>query len=181
MYPFFRLGWQLWRHRRDPPLGLLDTHESRHICWPWDIDVWRELNNGRTLTLFDLGRLPMSVRMGLAPVLRRNRWGMVMAGASVRWRRRVVAFDRLTMRSRGVGWDDRFIYSEQSLWKSDGECASHMLIRAAVTSKAGIVPPARVLVAMEQDPVSPPLPDWVRGWIEADAERPWPPMQDTVE
>lgn len=179
MYPFIRLGWQLWRHRKDPPIGLTGTHVSRHICWPWDLDMWRELNNGRTLTLYDLGRLPMARRMGMMPALRANGWGMAVAGASVRWRRRVHGFERLTMRSRGIGWDARFIYSEQSLWKADGNCASHALIRGVITGPGGIVPPEQLLRAMGQDTASPPLPGWVDDWIAADATRPWPPMQDT--
>ena len=81
MYPFLRLPWQLWRHRSDPPLDLLGEHRSRHVCLPWDLDFWGELNNGRTLTLYDLGRVPWSARIGLLPVLRRERWAMTIAGA----------------------------------------------------------------------------------------------------
>jgi acyl-CoA thioesterase FadM len=175
MYPFLRLPWQIWRHRNDPPLGILDEHVSRHICWPWDLDFWMELNNGRTLTLYDLGRVPMARRMGLMRAMVRQRWGMTVAGASVRYRRRVRAFDRIEMRSRGVGWDSRFIYVEQSMWVR-GECTSHALLRMAVTGKAGIVPPGEVVAAVGGDPLSPPLPEWVGAWILAEQERPWPPM-----
>jgi hypothetical protein len=35
-----------------------------------------------------------------------------------------------------------------------------------------------VAEAMGRDTVSPPIPAWVANWIEADASRPWPPMQD---
>lgn len=178
MYPFVRLTWQLWKHRGDAPLGVTETHVSRHVCWPWDIDFWLELNNGRTLTLYDLGRLPMSGRMGLTRALMKNRWGMAIAGASIRYRRRIRAFDLITMKSRGLCWDDRFIYSEQSMWKTNGDCASHALFRSAVTDANGIVPPARVLAEMGQDTVSPPMPDWVAAWVAADAERPWPPMEN---
>lgn len=180
MYPFLRLPWQMWRHRNDAPLGPLDEHVSLHVCWPWDLDFWMELNNGRTLTLYDLGRVPMSNRMGLTRVLARERWGMTVAGSTVRYRRRVRAFDRITMRSRGVGWDGRFIYVEQSMWVR-GECASHALLRMAVTGlsrsgRAGIVPPAEVMAALGAGVESPVLPDWVQAWIAAEAERPWPPM-----
>lgn len=177
MYPFLRLPWQMWRHRNDPPLGLLDTHESQHLCWPWDLDFWMELNNGRTLTIYDLGRVPMANRMSLTRLIAQRRWGMTVAGSSLRYRRRVRAFDKITMRSRSVGWDNRFIYVEQSMWVR-GECTSHALIRMAVTGKAGIVPPTEVATGLGQDPVSPPLPDWVQAWITADAARPWPPMQN---
>lgn len=178
MYPVPRLLWQLRRARSLPPLPLLGTHESRHVCWPWDLDVFGELNNGRTLTLYDLGRIPWFGRIGLDRVLRREGWQVAVVGASVRWRRRVHAMERLSMRTRALGWDERFLYSEQSLWKADGECASHILIRAAVSDRSGIVPPARVMAALGHAEPSPELPLWVREWILAEAHRPWPPMRD---
>ncbi|TNC72409.1 acyl-CoA thioesterase [Rubellimicrobium roseum] len=176
MYPLFRLAFQLWRHRADPPLPLLGMHESRHVCWPWDLDIFLELNNGRTLTLYDLGRIPWFRRIGLHPVLRQERWQVAIVGASVRWRRRVHAMERLTMRTRALGWDERFLYSEQALWRADGECASHVLIRAAVSNAQGIVPTARVLAALGHDAPSPPLPPWAAEWVVAESLRPWPPM-----
>lgn len=176
MYPFLRLAYQFFVHRKDNPLGPLDTHVSHHICWPWDLDLWNELNNGRTLTLYDMGRLPLAQRVGLVKALKTNRWGLTMAGASVRYRRRVRAFDRVEMHSRAVCWDDRFMYLEQSMWVR-GEATSHILYRSAVTSKQGIVPPARVMEALDLDPaLTPEIPDWVAAWIEAESLRPWPPL-----
>lgn len=175
MYPYVRLLKELLKFRRAEPLPLFGAHVSHHICWPWDIDPWRELNNGRTLTLFDLGRVPLALRTGLAAVVRRNGWGMVVAGNSLRYRRRVRAFQRVEIVSRCIGWDDRFIYLEQSMWRGR-ECTSHMLLRSAFTSASGIVPPATVMEAMGQDTESRPLPEWVRAWIAADALRPWPPQ-----
>ena len=69
MYPFFRMAYQLWLYRKAPALPILGTHVSRHRCWPWDLDPWVELNNGRTLTLFDLGRVPLGRRNGLHKAL----------------------------------------------------------------------------------------------------------------
>jgi hypothetical protein len=119
MYPLIRMAKEFWVHRNAPPLGLLDTHVSHHICWPWDLDIWLEFNNGRSLTLYDLGRIPLARRTGLMAALRRNGWGLTMAGASVRWRRRTRVFERLEMHSRCVGWDDRFLYIEQTMWKGE--------------------------------------------------------------
>jgi len=162
------------RARRMAPLSILGTHVSRHRCWPWDLDPWIELNNGRTLTLYDLGRIPMAARTGLVGVLRREGWGITVAGNSVRYRRRIRVLERFTMLSRVIGWDAKFFYMEQSLWKGS-ECANHMLLRSAVTSKAGIVPPEQVARALGAPVESPDLPGWVQAWIAADAQRPWPP------
>jgi len=178
MYPFLRLIWQLHKHRKSPPLPVTGCHVSQHYCLPWDIDLWRELNNGRTLTLYDLGRIPLAGRAGLIAALKRNRWGLTIAGASVRYRRRIRVFERIEMRSNIVWWDDKFMYIEQSMWQQNGQCANHILYRAAVTAKTGIVPPETVKADMGADVDRPAQPDWVRAWIAAEAMRPWPPMQE---
>lgn len=181
MFPIFRLIKDLLKARRMSSIGLTETHVSNHICWPWDLDIWMELNNGRAMTLYDLGRTMQAQRVGLISALRQNRWGMTVAGSSVRFRRRIRGFERFEMRSRAVAWDDKFIYLEQSMWKKNGECASHVMLRTALTDKDGIVSPARVLAAMgraDQQPFE--MPDWIDAWRAADAQRPWPPMQDTL-
>lgn len=174
MYPFIRLATETLRVRRLPPLGLFDPHVIQIRCLPWDLDPWIELNNGRTLTLYDIGRVPFVLRIGLLKALRAHGWGLTVAGASVRYRRRVKAFHRVELRTRLLGWDSRFFYIGQSMWRN-GECTSHVLNRSAVTGKGGIVPPAEVARALGVAPESPALPGWVAAWIEADAARPWPP------
>ena len=90
-------------------------------------------------------------------------------------------FHRFTMISRLVGWDERFVYMDQSMWRGT-ECCNQVLIRSAITSETGIVPPAQVLEALGHPGESPALPDWVQAWIAADAARPWPPeIPDSVK
>lgn len=174
MYPLIRFVKEMVKFRNAPKLGVMDAHVSTHMCWPWDLDPWIELNNGRTLTLYDLGRIPMAQRTGLIGILRDNGWGITVAGSSVRYRRRIRAFHRFSMVSRVLGWDDKFIYMEQTMWRR-GECCNQMLLRSAITSDQGIVPPARALEATDLPGDSPEMPQWARAWIEADAQRPWPP------
>lgn len=179
MYPVIRLVTEFIRFRRAPALPLTGTHVSRHMCLPWDIDLWMELNNGRTLTLYDLGRLPLAKRAGLIGAMKRNGWGLTMAGAIVRYRRRIRMFEVIEMRSRALCWDARFIYLEQSMWKADGECANHIVYRAALTDRSGIVAPGKAARAITGNAASPPMPDWIAAWVAAEDLRPWPPMQDS--
>ena len=132
MYPLIRLGIELVLARAAGPLPVGATHVSRHTCWPWDVDPWLELNNGRTLTLYDLGRVPLAMRCGLTRALRANRWGLTVAGSSVRYRRRVRAFDRVELRSAFIGHDARFLYVQQAMYRA-GEALSAGLFRGAVT------------------------------------------------
>ncbi|MBE0552450.1 MAG: acyl-CoA thioesterase [Rhodobacteraceae bacterium] len=174
MYPYLRMAKELWKFRNAPALSVFQPHVSTHRVWPWDIDPWMELNNGRTLTLYDLGRLPMGKRMGFDRLLKDKGWGLTVAGNTTRYRRRVTVFQKLTMVSRVLGWDDRFLYIEQSMWRG-GDCTSAQMLRGAVISKGGMVPMAQAMAALGVTEASPALPDWVQQWIAADAARLWPP------
>lgn len=174
MYPVLRLAKEMIRVTRMPALPPDGVHETHHICWPIDLDFQFEMNNGRVLTIYDLGRIPLAYRVGLLKVMRENKWGFAMAGASVRYRRRVPGFARLRMTSRSVARDARFIYLEQTMWLG-AEAASNILYRSAITSKSGIVPTDEVADAMGAATWRPEPPDWVAHWIDAEAHRPWPP------
>lgn len=174
MYPLIRLFLKRAEARRLGPLDLFAAHRTAIRIWPWDLDPWGELNNGRTLTLFDLGRIPMTDRMGLEVVNRRNGWDLTVAGTNTRYRRRITLFQKVICVSRILGWDDRFAYVEQSLWQGQ-DCATQMVLRYAFVDGKGILPPARAIAALGRDPQSPPLPDWVAAWSAAESQRPWPP------
>lgn len=178
MYPFIRLAWGTWRARRMPRLAHpLDTHVSQHRCLPWDIDMFAEMNNGRMLSLYDLGRFQLAARAGLIDALVKHGWALTIAGSSARYRRRITTLQRFETRSRLVCWDARFMYLEQSMWVR-GECASHVLYRTAAIKDGKVVTPDRVAEALGVDGPPPVIPTWVKAWTDAEAQRPWPPMQD---
>lgn len=177
MYPIIRMIKEFAIFRNAPKLGNFEAHVSHHRCWPQDIDVFMEMNNGRILTILDLGRTLLGHRTGLMGVLKENGWGMTMAGVSVRYRRRIRPFTKFRMVSRGLGWDDKFMYLDQTIWIGD-QCAVQALYRAAITGPDGIVPPVKISESLGREIVSPPLPDWVNNWVDADATRIWPPEVD---
>jgi len=174
MFPIFRLTKDLIAARRLPKLEPGATHVSRHICWPIDLDFNFEMNNGRILTIYDLGRIPLAMRVGLLRIMMKKKWGFAMAGASVRYRRRLLAFDRFEMHSKTVCRDERFFYIEQTMMRK-GEATSNILYRAAITGKNGLVPTQEVAIAMGDPDWDPPMPDWIKAWVDAEATRPWPP------
>lgn len=174
MYPIIRMTKELIKFRNAPKLNLDDIHISTHRCWPVDIDMFGELNNGRTLTLYDLGRLVMGHRMGFLDVIKKNKWGMTMAGASVRYRHRVRMFQKFTMHTRAIGRDDRFLYLQQTMWRGD-KATSSVLYRTAVTDKNGIVHTQKVADALGYSDWNPGMPEWVLNWIKAEDSRFWPP------
>ena len=174
MYPYIRLTKEIWKARKQTALPPMGVHVSYHRCWPQDIDMFMEMNNGRVLSVFDLGRFGLAQRAGLLQALKENRWGLTMAGCSVRYRKRIRPFVKFKMVSRSVGWDDKFFYIDQTIWIG-GECAAQVLYRSAVTDENGIVRPRRLFAHIGYEGDRPDLPDWVQAWIDADKTRPWPP------
>lgn len=174
MYPLIRMAGEVNRNRGPRAIALGEDHVTPVTVWPWDIDVFLDLNNGRVLTLFDLGRIGLFKRLGILPKLKEKGWYGTVAGTAIRYRKRITVFQRLELRTRIAGWDDRFIYFEQAFWRN-GECCAHAVLRTAITGGKGIVPTAEVAEAVDLPRESPALPAWMAAWAEAEALRPWPP------
>ena len=102
MYRYLRTAKCLLIDSLRPKIFLTDIHISYLLCWPWDIDMWGELNNGRALSLFDLGRYGFYLRAGLLKGFLKYKIYALVARASVRYRHRIPTFGRLKMRTRLV-------------------------------------------------------------------------------
>src|SRR5690606_32733351 len=67
-------------------IGILDESIVRFRVWPNDLDTNLHMNNGRYLTLMDLGRLDLLLRNGSVTFVIRNTWYPVLAGSLIRFR-----------------------------------------------------------------------------------------------
>jgi len=170
MYPYLRLlkvvaCASLGKRQEFGTVGTL-----RMFVWPSDIDFYPEMNNGRHLTLMDLGRIDLAVRTGLFRLVHANRWGFVAAGASVRFRHPLRPFHRFEIRTKTLGQDGRWFYFLQETVQKGKTCSS-VLLRGGIKGKEGLVPAMEILEAMGKGGWNPELPGWVKKWIDADDQR----------
>ena len=133
MYPFLRMAWIVARTPRLPDMTPDDATVLPMMCQLWDADMFGEMNNGRHLTLFDIGRFHYGKRIGFLDLLRRKKWGLVVGGSTIQYRKRLRPFQRFEMQTRCLGRDDRWFYFEQTTWRRGDACSS-ALVRAAVVS-----------------------------------------------
>ena len=179
MYPFLRLAKTIVKSSIDfkqgDTLNLTDTSEYHFKARLNDIDNFLEMNNGRIFTLFDLGRTDFAIRTGLGKKLIQNRWGLVVAGSSIQYRKRIRAFDDVIMKTKLCAVDERWFYIEQTMWVK-GKCTCHALLRTAVTDfKSGkALPTEPVLNSLGYTGINLPPDEWVQAWIQADKLRPYP-------
>ena len=161
---FLRLLWQAVASRfrpRCPPLGPCRTH---FIVWPTDLDVLRHVNNGVYLSIMDLGRVDLLRRAGLFARIMANGWYPVVTGETIQFLRSLELFDRFTIETRVLGWDEKYILLEQRFERRGEPIAIAAVAGRFLARGGGTVSPADVVGLVERGITSPPLPDWVARW-----------------
>jgi len=138
-----------------------------------DIDLFMELHHARYLNLTELGRLDFSSRIGFLSLMKKQKWGLVIGGASIRYRRRIPFLAEFELTTKLICHDGRWLYFLHEFYRKNRICAS-ALIKGGVTSKDGLVPASQVAEAMGKDNWDNEMPEWVSAWIQAEGQRPWP-------
>ncbi len=153
---------------RAPALHHAETTERSFRVWLHDIDLFGHMNNGRYLQIMDVARTDWMLRTGVIDAMRRNRWGAVLGGGVVRFRRSLKPMQRYRVRTRLVCWDDRWFYHEHTFLDGTGGRVAVGVTRAALRG-GGVWIPSRVVVqAVHKDAVSPPLPVYLRELLDAE-------------
>lgn len=173
MYPIRRQIIESLRARRAPKLQPWEPHLNRMRAMPWDIDPLGDLNNGRIVTLSDVGRIALARRIGLIEVMMARGWRIAMAGSTPQYRKRVTLFAKLEWHNRLIGADAKFLFIEHTLF-ANGVPSANIMTRSVVVHRGKIVPAGDVLNAMGHPEWRPELPEWVRTWAAADNARPYP-------
>lgn len=173
MYPYIKLARVLWQARSRPPMALNERSQIQLRAGLTDVDIFGELNNARHLVVMELARWDFSQRSGLVGLIRQKGWGLVVGGASVRYRRRVPLWSKYTVSCEGICHDGRWFYCLQEVHRAEQICSSGLL-KVGITGPEGLVPAPEVLAALGEPDWGASIPDWVSAWIEAEGQRPWP-------
>lgn len=142
-------------------LDPLNNVVTRFRAWPHDLDVNAHVNNGRYATLMDLGRVDLMARAGLMPAIRAARMYPVVTAQHIVYRRSIAPFRAFELRSRVVGWDERFVYMEQTFYRAD-RFVARGIIQALFLGPNGRVP-SDDLMAMFGVTADVPVPGAVAG------------------
>ena len=163
---YFRLLLFTLRVRFRSRLSIWDTSHTSFRVNPMDLDVQRHMNNGRYLTLMDLGRMDLMVRSRFWRRITEQGWYPVVAGQSITYRRSLQLWEKFDLASRVLGHDDRWIYMEQ-VFRRDGVVVADAIVRARFLRRTGgSVPMDEVMELAGPTPAGHELPEWVTAWNE---------------
>jgi acyl-CoA thioesterase FadM len=162
---WWRLLWLLlFRQRRS--VSLLATTSVRLRVWPTDLDIYRHVNNGRYLTLADIGRRDWFLRTGMMQWAARHGAQPVIGDAMAKFRRELRLFQAFDIQSRLLGWDRRWMFLEHRFLRG-GRVIGVVAMRALFKGPGGTLDPGALLGALGEISESPTLPQWLLQWNHA--------------
>jgi len=135
----------------------------RMRVWPNDLDMFLHVNNGRYLTLADLGRLDWVLRTGVFAASRAHEAIPVVADAMAKFRRSLELFQRFEIHTRVLGWDEKWSFVEHRFVRAD-RVVGVVVARVCFRTAAGVLDPNVVLKTAGYTAESPALPDWLDGF-----------------
>ncbi len=174
---WLRLLWLLFTARRRGRLDLpADASVITFRVWPHDLDPSIHMNNGRYLTLMDLGRTDVMLRSGLWREVWRNRWTPIASAITIRFRRELRPLQKFRLETRLVCWDATLVVMEQTFLidggARDGQIAAQALFKGGIYDRKAraFVPIAKLMQSINVSAVSPPPTPEIDAFLKADAE-----------
>lgn len=150
--------------------GLLDETTLTFRVWPNDLDPFWHMNNGRYLTIMDLGRLDYLIKTGLVFKMRNLGWGYALGSSEVQYIKSLLPFQKYELKTKVVCWDDKWFYKEQR-FVTNRKTMAIGLLKVLLHSKKGNVPTKEVLEAIGAKLESPELPGQAKLWQEMEKKR----------
>ena len=138
--------------------------------WVNDLDLNIHMNNGRYLTLMDMGRMDLMLRTGAMRLWFGRGWQPLVALSMCRHFKALKVFQRFELRTTVIGWDEKWVYFEQRFLRGDTLYAL-AVVKALMAGKEGPVPTQTLFKELNfhhEFPHSPALPDWVTTWLASE-------------
>ncbi|MGO1319598.1 MAG: acyl-CoA thioesterase [Galactobacter sp.] len=134
---------------------------------PLDLDQLGHMNNGRYLTILDLGRMDLMLTSGLWRRCTSRGWYPVVAAQTISYRKSLHPGERFDVVTRLLGIDERWVFMEQSFCVGD-EVYAHAIVKARFLKRSGGGVSAEELLAEAgPNPDGREVPAWVHAWSDA--------------
>jgi acyl-CoA thioesterase FadM len=135
---------------------------------PNDLDLNIHMNNGRYLSLMDLGRLDLLIRTDLAKALVRHRWQPLVGAVNVRYKMSLLPFQKYKLKTKVVGWDEKWFYIEQRFERRNRTIAVG-LVKALFRGDHRNISPQETLRLINVNIDPPKMPDNITKWLSMEA------------
>lgn len=149
-------------------LSVSEASHTSYMCWPNDLDTNLHMNNGRYLTLLDLGRTDFLIRTGLAKQVLKHKWMPVLASAKIEFKKPIHLWEKFDITTEFIGCDEKRFYIQQIMHNQKKEVLFKAVVKAAFVKKRKSVPVQQVFESLGHTKISDTLPNHVKLWLDSE-------------
>lgn len=156
------------RHGADAPTPTAwSVFRTPFRVTPGDLDQLGHMNNGRYLTILDLGRMDLMLNSGLWGQCMERGWYPVVAAQTISYRKSLHPGERFDVVSELLGIEERWVYMQQTFCIGD-DVHAHAIVKARFLRRAGGgVSAEELLEVAGPAPAAQEVPEWVHEWSDA--------------
>ena len=172
---YFRVLWVIILSYFKPKItSALETSVLRLKVLPNDLDFNMHMNNGRYLTIMDLGRFDLTLRSGLMQIMLKQKSVPILGSAQIRYRLPLMPFQSYDLETRIMTWDNKWAYMEQKFVIVDGPkkgaVAAIALVKGSFYDQKikRTVPTSEVLEMADMVVPAPPMSEHIAEWQKAE-------------
>lgn len=151
------------RRRKPPTHGLFDTVSMDFRVALWDLDLNMHLNNAKYLKFMDKCRLEHSIVTGFMQKMIEARCHTVVANTEIAYVRELRPYQRFTVNTRILGWDEKYMYYDQQ-FESQNKLHTHALLRVIHFHDGKPINPQAVQEITDTHFEPPALPGYIENW-----------------
>ena len=137
-------------------------------AWPTDCDTNGHVNTARYFVFMEMARIDLALRSGLLLFCVKNRLSLMAMSAKITFWREVKPFKKMTVRSKVVAYDDKFICFEQKI-VSEAGVHSMAVVRVAIRAKTHFYKPDDLIRELSLVYEAKPVPEYVSQWLRSEA------------
>ena len=167
LYPNYRILKLYIKSKLITKIDMLDTSSINMRVSLLDIDPFMEMNNGRYLTIMDVGRINHGFRTGFNDDVVKYRLGFAVAASSIKYRHRLPIWKKFKMSSKIIGIDSKWFYWHHE-FNSDDKITTAAVVRTGVLFKSKLIKTNDLEQLIGKEIKKIEVPEWVCAWIEAD-------------
>ncbi|MEO0543090.1 MAG: thioesterase family protein [Pseudomonadota bacterium] len=145
---------------RRPQVSVMDETRIRLRTLPTDLDIAIHMNNGRYLTIADLGRWDLMIRCRFWPKMRSRGWHPVVGTSKVWHRASLQPFQPFDLTTRILFWDEKWSYLEhrfEGVGPKAGKVYCRVVVKTLFLKGREKVPTKQLIHEMGFDGDSPPM------------------------
>jgi acyl-CoA thioesterase FadM len=150
---FIRFFYHFIISRFNAKIDINQSDECLLRVYPNDLDLNFHMNNGRFLSLMDIGRMRLSIRSGLHKKAMENNWGFgVVGGINITYFKSLNIFQSFKLKSKLAGHCDGWFFIEQRI-ESKGRLICAALVKVIFLSEGKKVSVEKIIKTMNVDDI----------------------------